>query len=100
MRFAKLTTSYKLEGWLMRMRMEQTKRLIPIIALLLSVLMPSVSHATLNAIILHQTFLFDLHDLLLVRTFKIPVSSMAPTLEKGDYLIATRFATPTTSYEP
>jgi len=68
--------------------MEKTKRRIPIVAFLLSILMPGLGHATLNGIILHQTFLFDLHDLLPVRAFRMPASSMAPTLEVGDHFIA------------
>lgn len=67
--------------------MEQTKRRIPIIAFLLSIVLPGLGHA-LSGVILQQTFPFDLHELLPVRTFRMPTSSMAPALEKGDYLIA------------
>ena len=67
--------------------MDPTKRRIPIIAFSLSILMPGLGHA-LSGVILQQTFPFDLHELLPVRTFRMPTSSMAPALEKGDYLIA------------
>ena len=67
--------------------MEQTKFRIPIIAFLLSIVMPGVGHAVIG-VTLESTFPFDLLDLLPVRTFRMPASSMAPTLERGDYFIA------------
>jgi len=70
------------------MNTKPTKRQISIIAFLLSILMSGVSHATLNGLILQHTFLSDLRDLLPLGAFIIPVSSMAPALEKGDRLIA------------
>lgn len=67
--------------------MDRTKRRIPIIAFLLSVLMPGLGHAVIGAT-LESTFLFDLHDLLPVRAFRMPASSMVPALEIGDHFIA------------
>jgi len=65
-----------------------TKRQISIIALLLSILMSGMSHASPDGFTLQHICLFDLRDLLPVRAFRMSASSMAPALEKGDHLIA------------